>query len=284
MSVELQQIKRRIGAARQIQKATSAMQRVAAARFAQDRRAMDRAARYTARLTRLVREAGLAAGRDARPALARPPRADAPPIAILLGSERGLCGGFNSLVLAGLEQLSAALGTQPRVLAVGRIVARKARRAGYAIEAAWPQPARAARATVLDAVCAAAVAGVAEGRFGPVHAVYARFESAARQTAAAERLLPVVFEPPRHGELRAPLCEPDPASLLERLLPEGVRQSLDQAFLHSLTAEDAARQQAMGRAAENAGGLLRELMLTFSRLRQEAITTEMIELAGGVAV
>ena len=70
-------------------------------------------------------------------------------------------------------------------------------------------------------------------------------------------------------------------SLLQALLPEYVRQLLDFAYLSSAASEDAARQAAMTRAAENAGEMLRSLVMSYRRLRQESITTEMLELIGG---
>ena len=101
-----------------------------------------------------------------------------------------------------------------------------------------------------------------------------------RYAPRVERLLPLEA-PAVGGRLPPYACEPEAAALLRELLPEWLRAEVMEAFLHSVVCEHTARNSAMARATDNARTMLRELTIEFHRLRQEAITAEMAELAAG---
>jgi len=281
MSTGLREIRRRIGSTRQIRQVTGALQRVSSARLNQDRRIMETSRRYTEKLVDILGGV-IALAPDPDHPLLRP-RPEAGAVAVLVfGSEKGLCGGFNGSII---EALGRFRGERPnrhlRLFIVGKAVARRAQRAGYAIEQRFTQPARGRRAEALDALTSLAVRLFETGGISETWLAYVKFVSVLRQEPVIDRILPVPRHSARAAVWRAALCEPAPEAILGHLLPELLRQSVDHAFLSSMAAENAARQEAMGRASENARELLGELTIAHSRLRQEDITTQMLEIACG---
>jgi F-type H+-transporting ATPase subunit gamma len=282
MSVELREIQNRIASTRRVQQVTGAMQKVASARLANDRVAMEQSRLYTERLVQLLRELCVAADRAAHPLLAEP-RRDAPVALVVFGADRGLCGAYHRrLVDAVLEFRSARPAeTRYRVLAVGKRTARRIAAAGVPCDLVVAQPTRMDRAVPLDRLTKAVADGFLDGRYGEVCAMYTRFVSGVEQSAVVERLLPPPCAPPRRGRFVNALFEPDAGTILSELLGQFVRQTVDFQFLSALASEHAARQEAMGRATENAVAMLADLRVRYSRLRQDDITAEMLEIVSG---
>ena len=281
MSTQLKEVKRRIRNTQQIRRVTGTLQRVAAARLPADQEALARSTLYADKLRALVGELFSEAPETEHPFLVHEPSAG-PAGMVIFGSERGLCGGFNYGLLGQLEAFLSERGEQPvHVRTVGKVIGRRVRKLAVIVDSAVGQPLRDRREETIDALADAVAEDLTAGRLADVHLLYARSVSPLRQEPVLERLLP--FERVEEGGAapRPGLFEPEPGKILRELLPEFLRQALDQAFLHSLTAEDAARQSAMSRATENAGRIAEDLRRQYSRLRQESITTEMIELAGG---
>jgi F-type H+-transporting ATPase subunit gamma len=286
MSLRLKEVRQRILTTRQIAKVTGALQKVAAARLGRDRRAAESSAVYAAGLAQALADL-LAADPEAahgHPLLA--PRAGGQVGLAIFGSDRGLCGGFNATLMEAAERFVAERGAESvRVYPVGKVVQRRVRRLGWTVERAFGQAEPGGAAAVAGPIAAQAVAAFRGGRFGEAWLAYQRFVSPANQVPTLARLLPAALPRgvrPSPGAAAA-TCEPAPRALLDLLLPEWVGHAAHDAFLHSAASENAARQTAMARATENAQDVLGKLMVAYSRLRQESITTEMIELAGSMA-
>jgi F-type H+-transporting ATPase subunit gamma len=279
MNLELEHLKRRIRSTRQVHKVTSALQRVSAARLVNDRRALENSTRYTDRMLQILGEVLREVIRPDLPLFVRPGQGWHG--LVVFGSDRGLCGGFNrGLAAAAAEFARARAPTETRVYVVGRVANRKARQLGLKVARAVQQPSRAARGELLDRLAVlSTTAFLGEGCLD-FHVLHSRFVSGLRQEPVCEQMLPVPVARTAAPEGAVAGFEPAPESILAELAGEFVRQRLDHAFLDGLAAEDAARQMAMSRASENAEHLLGELMMTYRRLRQESITTEMIELIG----
>ena len=280
MSVELQRVKKRIGVTWEIRQVTSAMKRVASARLANDRKAMESSQRYTDRLTELLADICSAAGEVDHPLLTEQKTGSA--LVIVFGSERGLCGGFNS----SLVDEVALFMTRPSIqrasfVPVGKVINRRIRRIGLDVIRHFAQPSRRNRTETLDEITNLAVNSFLAGECGEVHVVYSKFVSGIRQVAGAWRILPAPFLPGLGGKADATIFEPNAEELLGRLLPEFVRQMIDFAFLSSVASENAARQVAMNRATNNAGEMLDNLLGQYRRVRQENITTQMLESISG---
>jgi F-type H+-transporting ATPase subunit gamma len=295
MSTQLREIKQRIRSTRQIRQVTGALKKVAAARLARERAAIADSRRYTRGLVELLRVL-LEANPEMEHPLCRPGRSGAVGL-VVFGSERGLCGGYNARVMEAIGSfVGRRAGDAVQLLVTGGVVARRARRQGLAVIRQWPQPSLAARAATVDAIAETVTRSFLSGDLRDVVLLYTRFHSALRQEPVTERVVPVLRVPARGGrppagargatppsvDGRVAGFEPAPAVIFGRIVPEYVRQIVDDALLNSLGSEDAARQTAMSRATENARELLGELRTRYSRLRQDSITTEMIELSGAL--
>ncbi len=276
----LRELKRRIASTRQIHQVTSALQRVAAARLGRDRQAILGAQSYTRKIVQLTWRVSALAATGAHPLMLH--RSPVQRRALLVfGADRGLCGSFNTDLMNALD---AFLVRHPagdaRLVVMGSVVERRARRRGLAIDRVFPQPTSGARSGVIQDIADFASQAFLDGTYDEVHVLYSRFAPALRQVPLVEQLLPTLFES-TDTALAAAEFEPSPEGVLNVLLPEFVYQSIDHAFLNSIGAENAARQTAMSRASRNAGDMISELSQEYSHVRQEDITTEMLELAGG---
>lgn len=290
-SVELREVKSRIATTGQIRQVTSAMQQVATARLGNDRRVAEVSIRYTQRLLAVLREVRGALGDVTHPYLQTDSRG---PIGLLvIGSDRGLCGGYHSMLMEKVAAFADERGRGDlRLFTVGKIVTRRARRMGLTVEQSFPQPTRpgsrksgsshGSDAGVRE-ITAAVTRQFETGACRELHGAYVYFVSGYRQEPTTERVLPMALGDSVQSQFPGAGFEPAPRVLLDTLLLEYARQLVEHMFLHSVASENAARQVAMSRASENASDMLRELKLRYSRLRQESITTEMLELAGAGA-
>lgn len=283
MSTALREIKRRIGTTRQIHNVTTALQRVSMARLQRERREIANAEQYAGRLAEAIACVRAASG-AAHPLLRPGAATGAAGCAVLFGADRGLCGGFNTMLVEALVSFGAreTTGRLAQIVAVGAVVERKLRKRGLRASRALAQPTGAERPVLLRRLAEDVTAGFLAGRCRSVHLVYGRFHSALNIEPLVEPLLPLVLPPSPPAGRRARF-EPPAGVLLDDLLPELVLARIERAYAHSVGSENAARQTAMSRASRNASDLLDGLAMQYSRVRQENITTEMIELIGGGA-
>ena len=277
MSVQLRDIKHRITSTRQIHKMTATMQKVAAARLVKDRAAAAGSRLYTDRLLQVMRDIADEITEMRHPLLEE--RGPGAGHLVVFGSDRGLCGGYNTALVREMHSFAHEMAPAPaRFTTIGRIVGRRGRFSGLEIADRNEQPRAMDRAELLDAIAAEVIDEFASGRVSNVSLLYWDFKSVLRQQLRRERILPAPFVPSGGEERGWTVFEPRPEEVLARLLPEYVRQMLDYAYLSALPSEDAARQTAMTRASENARGLLNELGRQYSRVRQESVTTEVLEI------
>lgn len=227
---------------------------------------------------------------------------------ILIGSDKGLCGGYNSGVIRAFsEHVAASGGAAPMVFAIGRKMRQFTDRRGY-VHAPHELPqAESAfeNAAFIDEVAAA----FAEDRYRRVFLCFTRFLSTLKQEAVVRQLLPftkatldelvqgIIPQRGRYAELRAtareeakeqaPLkpfvyeFEPSIEAILSGILKALLRVAAYHALVEAEAAEQSARMVAMKSASENAAGLLEALRLTFNKARQMAITREVAEITTG---
>jgi len=299
MSVELREVKRRIGGVRQIHKATSAMEKIASARLGRDKTAVMNSRRYTGTLTRTLFEIHNASPESTHSLMS--PSKGKKTCVILFGSDRGLCGGFNTALMDKMGQFREQnTGRNISVIVMGKVVNRRSTHQGYSIEQFFLQPVRrlmeeadgtkplfTAMPDEISRIASMVTESFLNATYGEVYLIYSRFVSGVRQEPVIDKLLPVQTAAPASSEhdkpsgLKMAIFEPGPGMILDRLLPEYVRRRIYDAFLNSVASETGARQTAMLRASDNADEMISDLLLTYSRLRQEDITTQMIELASG---
>lgn len=286
----LREIKGRISSVRSTLKITSAMKLVSSSKLRRAQNAIEAMRPYQRQMDGIL-EALLSAGAKIPSAEGK---ADAPVAIVAVSSNASLCGGFNSSVIA---KVKAVLADNPDavVYCAGRKVADAMRKMGR------PSPENLNELSEKPAYSpAAALAGrlmddFAEGRVSKVILVYSHFVSAAKQVAVAEQLLPAVeisrqarddsFVIPGGGEAGVGesdfIVEPSAQEMLSDLFPKTIKLKLYTALLDSAAAEHAARTIAMQTATDNGENLLAELTLIYNKTRQQKITTEILDLAGG---
>jgi len=208
-------------------------------------------------------------------------------VVILITSNRGLAGGFNSNLIKEARRRIEALtaeGYQVDLIGIGKkgisyfkYIGRKLRSERIDI-GDRPTPEHAA--SVMDEL----TTEFAHGRLGAVELIQSQFITVLNAPPTAVRVLPVPAPAKGKGGLRPDyIMAPDPATLLEALLPIYVRNTLYRGLVETVAAEQAARRTAMKNATDNAGELLNTLRRKFNRQRQAQITQEIAELVGGAA-
>jgi len=289
MATGLTDIKRRLAATRKVTKTTAALQKVSTVKVMRSRRIQESLDAYTRQLVRIVQAlAGLP--EDHAHAFLKPGRGDHV-LVVVFGSDRGLCGSFNSVLaekLAGFVRSLAPAAVE--VVPVGTVMQQRVQRLGLAIRHETEQPAMEELAPgeggggdAFSRVREAVSADFLGGRAREVHVLYSRFISALRQQPVITRLLPVAlpagFDDEAHRFAMAGF-EPDLHRVVSSLLPEYLDMVLRHAAVNSLASENTSRQSSMARATENAAGIVQDLTVEYRRLRQESITTELLEIAG----
>ena len=208
---------------------------------------------------------------------------------LLLTSNRGLAGGFNSNLIKEARNLIARLereGTETQLRIVGRKGLGYFKYVGRAIESSrtdiTDRPTAENAAELVDDL----IGQFERGEIDAVDVVYAKFNSALSTPPSTLRILPVTPPEAKSGEkgLRHDyLLFPSAEAILEQLLPLYVRNSVYRALVETAAAEQGARRTAMKNATDNAGDIINVLRRTYNRARQAQITQEIAEIVGGSA-
>ena len=279
-------MRRRIRAVKSTQQITKAMKMVAASKL---RRAQERvvAARPYAREARRVL-ASIASRVDQtyHPLLVQRPGAETgATLLIVVTSDRGLCGSFNTNII---KAAGAFLRENPgRAMSLG-LVGRKGRdllgRRGFPVRFEYVNLPKIIRVTDAEAVAGPAVADFIEGRVDSVHLIYNEFKSVMQQRVVVEPLLPlapVSRDEAAAAEASEYLYEPSPQAIFDVLLARLVESQILGALLESTAAFYAAQMTAMDAATRNSSEMIDTLTLTMNKIRQAAITREIIEVVSG---
>jgi F-type H+-transporting ATPase subunit gamma len=204
---------------------------------------------------------------------------------VLLTSNRGLCGAFNSNLIREARNLLGTLqqqGVNVELHAVGRKGIGYFRYVGRTLASARTDITD--RPTAVDAASLVddPMARFINGELDAVYVIYAQFRSALSTPPKVQRILPV--EPPKvKGAARDYLLFPSAQEILSELLPSYVRNQMYRALVETAAGEQGARRTAMKNATDNAGEMLNTLRRTFNRARQAQITQEIAEIVGGAA-
>ena len=273
-------IRKRISSVKSTQQITKAMKMVAAAKLRRAQEAAQEARPYAEKLSAMLQAVAARSADDAHPLLVEHPTQQRVDL-ILVTSDRGLCGGYNTSLIRKAEHFVAErAGTQVRLTAVGNKGYAHFRKrpigvaahhthlpAGPGLELALELSARVARDYIA-------------GETDAVFLLYSQFRSALSQVPTLERLLPVPTAS-GGGALLDYIYEPDEGTLLDRLLRQYISTLIHRAFLESIASEHGARMTAMESATSNARDMIDRLTLAMNRARQAAITTELMEIVSG---
>ena len=281
----LKAIRKRIGSVKNTQKITRAMKLVAAARLRRAQEAIVAARPYSAALERVVSELADRAGRDAHPLLAE--RNGRRAQVVVMTSDRGLAGSFNTQVLRKTEVLlneDLAEWDEVGLRLVGRKSNDYFKRRDGNIASYTPSGHQGGPLVLTRELANVVVTDFLEERVDRVYLIYSEFKSAMSQKPVVSQLLPIKPRVPAEGEGQRAgdfIYEPSKEELLEHLLPLYIQNGLYRASLESVASELGARMSAMDSATRNAGEMIGRLTLQYNRARQAAITKELLEIIGG---
>lgn len=260
---------------------TRAMKMVSAAKL---RRAQDRIVRvrpFARRLDAVLRSVAARVDREEHALLAM--RDEKRVEILVIASDKGLAGSFNTNVLKAAAVFAASLDQREVVIqAIGRKTSDFFRRRGRAIAIERADIFRSFDFSKAAEIARDLMDRFAAGHVDAVYLVYNEFKSAMSAKVAIERVLPVVAADAAPEDTTEDyIYEPSPEALLARILPQSVEIQVFRALLESNAAEHAARMTAMDSATKNAGELIDSLTLHMNRVRQAAITTDIIEVVSG---
>ena len=278
-----QDIRRRIRSIQNTRQLTKAMKMVSAAKLKRATAAVVAARPYAEHMHAMLVSIAGRAGADTHPLLeARPERRVE---VVVLTGDKGLCGSFNgNIVKAALRFVESMRDAEVRAHVVGKRGRDSLRRLRIPMERERVDVSRRMDAGLAREIAADVLERFLDGRIDAAYLVYNRFRSAISHTVSIERLLPIE-RPEAAADVPSEdyIYEPDAATLFDRLLPRSVEIQLHRAILESVAAEHGARMTAMDSATRNAGELIDGLTLHMNRVRQAAITTEIIEVVSGAA-
>ena len=277
---------------RNIRKITRTMELIATARF---KKAMDRASAataYTDRITQLVSDLTKTGLEVSHPLLEQRDETKNAKL-LLLTANRGLCGGFNgNLIRAGLtrwtELQEAVPNCQLEIAGKRGIGGFKFR--GHEADQTYTHFEDKPAFDEVDEIASRYLDEYITGDLDRLDVVYMKFHSVARQEVAVETLLPLgslgeadsdSAESDSASDLQYEFL-PSPESILEEVVPTSFKVKLFKCFLDSAVSEQVARMVAMKGATENAGELIKSLSMQYNRARQGRITSELMDLIGGV--
>ncbi|CAM5506720.1 ATP synthase gamma chain OS=Streptomyces tendae OX=1932 GN=atpG PE=3 SV=1 [Streptomyces tendae] len=294
MGAQLRVYKRRIRSVTATKKITKAMEMIAASRVVKAQRKVAASTPYAQELTRAVTAVGT--GSNTKHPLTTEADSPARAAVLLLTSDRGLAGAFNSNAIKAAEQLTERLereGRQVDTYIVGRRGLAhynfRERKVVESFAGFTDEPTYADAKKVAAPLIEAIEKDTAEGGVDELHIVYTEFVSMMTQTAVDSRLLPlsleeVAAESGAKDEI-LPLYdfEPSAEDVLDALLPRYVESRIYNALLQSAASKHAATRRAMKSATDNAGELINTLSRLANAARQAEITQEISEIVGGAS-
>lgn len=286
-------LRRRIRAVKSTQQITKAMKMIAASRL---RRAQDRvvnARPFAADMLRVLNDVAMRVENEAHPLLDQRPGGGTI-LLIVITADRGLCGSFNSNIIKNAGQFVLGQGQDHATEVALGLVGRKGRdffaRRGFEVRFEHVNIFQRLSYNDAQAIARAAIEDFTSHAVDQVYIVYNEFKSVLQQRVVIERILPIPrldIELPEDEAAVAEvdyLYEPGPDAIFTDLLPRHVEIQVWRALLESNAAFFAAQMTAMDTATKNSAEMIDQLTLYMNKLRQAAITREIIEVVSGAQV
>lgn len=287
----LRELKSRIGSVASTQKTTSAMKMISSAKMRKATGQLQRLSPYRDMVQHVISHLLVTDQEFSSPLIAvREVRSVA---LVVFGSDDGLCGAFNinifKQLLATVDDLKAKHGNDVKITIIP--VGKKLTKASLKIASDELKVETVTLNTRSASEELHNLTHMLKNRFlnkdfDSVELLYMHFKSTSKQTFAREQLLPVSYEAlAQEVDARAAnspcLFEPDALTIFNSVLPLHVRATVQEVFTESMASEQASRVMAMQTASDNAGELLDALNLEYNKLRQQGITTELLDILGG---
>jgi F-type H+-transporting ATPase subunit gamma len=295
-------IRRRVRSVKSTQQITKAMKMIAASRLRRAQERVTHARPYAQQMRRVLTSVASRVEPGAHPLLAQPgDEADSRALLIVITADRGSCGSFNTNVIkAAGNFLKDRAGRQVSLGLVGRKGRDFFKRRGLDVRFEEVGLFSGIKYGDAQVIARLAIEEFTAGRVNDVYLVYNEFKSVMLQRVVVERLLPIAHEDVATAPVSASpvsasasgaaasaapqvgyLYEPDPVQILGDLVPRHIETQVFRALLESAAAEHAARMTAMDTASRNAADMIDALTLYMNKVRQAAITREIIEVVSG---
>lgn len=278
----LKEIRNRITSVKSTMQITSAMKMVSASKLKKAQDAITAMRPYSSKLTELLQQLSSTMNEDIGGVYTHKRQINKV-LLVVITSNRGLCGAFNSTVIKKAESLSKEKyhGRQVDILSIGKRGNDLLSKTHTILEN---------RSDLFDDLTYENTEKIAErlielfvyGTYEQIEIVYNQFKNAATQIITNEQFLPIVPpESQKEDEHIDYIFEPSKTEIIEGLIPKSLKTQLYKAVRDSFAAEHGARMTAMHKATDNATELRDELLLTYNKARQAAITNEILEIVGG---
>jgi len=278
----LRELRKRIASVKNTQKITNAMKMVSAAKLRRAEEAIKSARPFAEKMRDVLMSLASRINPGAHPLLELKPAKKA--LLILITADRGLCGAFNANLNRRAEAFVREMsekGIQVDMINVGRKGNDYFRRRKINLVEAFINVMNNVTYELSGRVVSVAVEKFTTGEYEEVYILFNSFRSAVRQVQTLRKLLPVTPEEEGWERKREYLYEPSEEALLDSIIPRYVQVQVFTGLLDSVAAEHGARMTAMEAATSNADEMIYRLTLKHNRLRQESITTELMEIVGG---
>jgi F-type H+-transporting ATPase subunit gamma len=281
-------IRRRVRAVKSTQQITKAMKMVAASRLRRAQERIQQARPFATEMLRVLNSLATRVDSSLHPLLdeRRAPQAGGKALLFVITADRGLCGSFNTNAIKGASTF--IVENPAREVALG-LIGRRGRdyfsRRGFEVRYEQVNLFQALQYSHAQSMAKEAVEAFTSGQVDSVYLVYNEFRSVMSQKIVVERLLPIPrldIEPLAGGAPQIDyLYEPTPEELFSTLIPRHVEVQVYRALLESNAAFYAAQMTAMDSASRNAADMIEQLTLYMNKVRQAAITREIIEVVSG---
>lgn len=290
MAGQLKEVRNRIKSVQSTQQITKAMKMVSAAKLRRAQDAIVQMRPYAQKLQEMLSNIVSNAEGDTNIKLAEQ-REINKVLLIVITSDRGLCGAYNSNIIK-LAKLTIAEKYEAQykkgnvaIWNIGKKGWESMTKSGYKTDASHKDIFLNLTFENVQSAAQAAMKAFENGEFDAIEIIYSQFKNAATQAFVAEAFLPIPKIAKKEGSNKKSdfIFEPEKETLIAELMPKILNTQLYKAVLDCNASEHGARMTAMDKASENANELLKSLKISYNRARQAAITTELTEIVSGAA-
>ena len=278
----LKEIRNRIASVSSTMQITSAMKMVSAAKLKKAQDAITAMRPYSDKLTELIQNLSSSIDGDTQnPYTEQRPVQNV--LVLVITSNRGLCGGFNSNVVKAVSKNISTVYANKKVSLItlgkkGNDILQKSSEIETNNNEIFDELTFSNASAIADSF----MADFTSKKYDKIEVVYNRFKNAATQIVTTETLLPIVSEQDDQNTAGADyIFEPTQENIVQELLPKSIKMQLFKALRDSIASEHGARMTAMHKATDNATELRDQLKLSYNQARQAAITNEILEIVGG---
>ena len=283
----LDDLKKRIASVKSTQKITKAMKMVAAAKLRRAQESAERGRPYSEKMNNII--LNLSNGisdKENAPKLLSGTGKEKVHLCVVMTSDRGLCGGFNSNIIKKAKNYFSKIlneGKQLKIITVGSKGNDQLKRVygDKIIENISFKESKNANYFDADKVGKMVIQKFEAGEFDICTIFYNQFKNVITQLPQAQQIIPLNNEEDENNSDESYEFEPDEDEILSNLLPKNISTQIFKAMLENSASEQGSRMSAMDNATRNAGEMVDKLTIEYNRSRQAAITKELIEIISG---